>query len=282
MSKTNGYLKQKVEMIATDQLNVDRRYQRGKKEQWVKHIVRHFDPKLFSPLIVSRRPNGRMFIIDGQQRWNVATILEIEHVPCEILNIKTVQEESRIFQLLNTERRSVNNFELYWAKLTAKDPDAIGLKKLMTEHGLELWMEGTSLAVSWPEFVCIGALQRAYKFGSEHMSRMLNIMIDAFDSDDPPHGCNHSFMVNGISMFMRLAEYNFDDARLVAALQKYQPKEILQMSDAAKMIMAGRNKALGHVICKIYNDQERGGRIDLVGERKRRIDRGKKREKTKA
>jgi ParB/Sulfiredoxin domain len=65
-----------IEWIHLDGLAIDRTYQRSTDNEascrLIIHISAKFDWRLCGPLVVSRRPDDDLVIIDGQHRWLAA------------------------------------------------------------------------------------------------------------------------------------------------------------------------------------------------------------------
>lgn len=91
-----------IEWVAPGHLSVDPSYQRSidnaGSRRLIASIAASFDWRLFSSLIVSARPDGSRFIIDGQHRWAAAMRRgDLTHLPCCSFSYRTPEDEARMF-----------------------------------------------------------------------------------------------------------------------------------------------------------------------------------------
>ena len=97
-----------LEFVALDRLRIDDAYQRATdgphSRKIVIGMVKEWDWSLCQPLVVSRRLDGSLWILDGQHRH--AGALErgdIPHLPCVVLPALAPTDEARAF---TRERRA--------------------------------------------------------------------------------------------------------------------------------------------------------------------------------
>src|SRR3954469_22422078 len=68
MSKIKVSNSSQFKMVPVAELNIDPEAQRRMSMAWVKSHVSMFDPDQLGYIVVNRRPNGKMYVIDGQHR----------------------------------------------------------------------------------------------------------------------------------------------------------------------------------------------------------------------
>ena len=132
-----------LEFIALDRLSVDPAYQRATDTPGSRRIlvgmVRQWDWALCQPLVVSRRADGTLWIIDGQHRHCGALERgDIAHLPCVVLSGIAESGEASAFVKLNTERQSLSQIAVFRGMVTAGDPDAVQVAALLAETGWRL------------------------------------------------------------------------------------------------------------------------------------------------
>lgn len=127
-----------LRMVPVDELRVDRdSYQRelqsdGKRTR----LAATFNWVSCGVLIVARRADGTLWIVDGQHRWEAArTRGDIESLPCVIFDIASIQGEAKAFLQSNTERRALRVFEQFRAQVAESDPIAMELKGMFDAAG---------------------------------------------------------------------------------------------------------------------------------------------------
>lgn len=122
------------------QLAVDPTYQReldGRSRQLILRIVKGWDWNLFQPLVVARRQDGALFVVDGQHRLEAARQRgDIQQLPCVIFQSAGEGDEAGIFVALNQERRPLTPFALWKGAIASGDEQALALQALLDQVGL--------------------------------------------------------------------------------------------------------------------------------------------------
>lgn len=141
-----------LEFIALDRLQVDPDYQRvitgPKSRRLIVGMVREWDWALCLPLLVSRRADGSLWVVDGQHRLSGACERgDIQHLPCVVQPALDSALEARVFVGLNTKRQSLSQADLFAGQLAMGDPAAKAIAHLLEETG---WRNVRSLSTdSW-------------------------------------------------------------------------------------------------------------------------------------
>ena len=106
-------------------LEIDSSYQRVEtlNTKRVKDIAENFDPALFLPLTVVKRPDSNKFyVVDGQHRLEgVRHNDSIKKIACHVIECHNIKEEARLFHRLNTKRTSVSSANSFKALAFAGD-----------------------------------------------------------------------------------------------------------------------------------------------------------------
>lgn len=112
-------------------LHVDDRYQRPRKELWVRFLALRFNALIaaMKPLVVNVRDNGVRAIIDGQHLAAAAASLGINALPTVQFRGLPLETEARLFHDLNRNRREMDQLPMYRALLQAGDPSVIALDR---------------------------------------------------------------------------------------------------------------------------------------------------------
>ncbi len=129
-----------LEFVAVERLQVDPAYQRATDGPHSRRIivgmVRKWEWPLCQPLVVARRADGSLWILDGQHRHAGATERgDIAHLPCVVLAGIDGDGEARAFVDLNTRRQRLSQSDIFNAQLAASDPAAKETAALLTETG---------------------------------------------------------------------------------------------------------------------------------------------------
>lgn len=134
---------------------VEKLYQRPLDMNRVEDIVRNFTWRSFGALVVVPQAEGGYHVTDGQHRLEAAKMHpHVTHVPAVIVKADDVHEEASIFVGINKNRKNVSALELFFAKLTANDDDALTIQQVCQKAGIRIpkhpgdYRPGDTIAVS--------------------------------------------------------------------------------------------------------------------------------------
>lgn len=129
-----------LQYCVPSQLAVDPLYQReldGASRRLIGEIARGWDWNLFQPLVVARRHDGSMYVVDGQHRLEAARMRgDIGQLPCVIFHPGDAADEAQVFVELNQRRRPLTAYALYNGALVAGDEHALAIDSALREAGL--------------------------------------------------------------------------------------------------------------------------------------------------
>lgn len=211
-----------IEWIHLNRLSVDEVYQRSTDNEasrrLIASIAAKFDWRLCGPLVVSRRTDDTLTIIDGQHRWIAASRRsDIPQLPCCVFRYESIEEEARMFILANRARKPMNRLDDYFAALAAADEDALEIQQLVVDAGLRVARNTSSTAWASGEIAFTAAIATSIrKFGPAITSAVLTNMAVAFPEQKLRHG---GAIFGGLVRIMSRPEPSFDPDRLVKALQ---------------------------------------------------------------
>ncbi|TPL85074.1 ParB/RepB/Spo0J family partition protein [Mesorhizobium sp. B2-3-12] len=183
-----------IEWIRLNRLSVDSAYQRSTDNEasrrLIASIAAKFDWRLCAPLVVSRRADDTLTIIDGQHRWMAACRRDdIPQLPCCVFRYENREEEARMFILANRARKPMNRLDDYFAALAAADEDALEMQQLVTDAGLSVARNTSSTAWRPGEVAFTSSIAHAIRrFGPAITSAVLTNMAVAFPGQKMTHG----------------------------------------------------------------------------------------------
>lgn len=203
-------------------------YNRVIRRWWVNKIKRDFDERLVEPIIVSYR-DGKYWIIDHQHL--AQAIYELNgndpntRLMCKVYNGLTYQEESDLFTKMNTKKLQMQKREEIVGLIAAEEPDAIRFRDLVERCGyvIELGRNDSLSAIStaWNVF--------NKPNGETLLMTVLEITYESWPGI--PKGVERN-MINGLLLFLRHHEDEYDRSRLIAKLSRVEPREILTTATA--------------------------------------------------
>lgn len=152
--------------IEIKNLVVDRTYQRdiGKRGAAnIRHIAENFDWSKFAPVIVAPVEGGLYAVVDGQHRTTAAQLRKLEKVPCQVVQADRPQQAAA-FAAVNGAVTKTTSQQLYYARLTAGNPECGALQDILSAAGVEIVKTNLVLArMKAGQAHCVGALLRCQR-----------------------------------------------------------------------------------------------------------------------
>lgn len=211
-----------IEWIHLNRLSIDRTYQRSTDNEasrrLIASIAAKFDWRLCAPLVVSRRAEDVLVIIDGQHRWMAVCMrTDIPQLPCCVFRYTNIEEEARMFIVANRARKPINRLDDYYAALAAADEDALEIQELVANSGLRIARSTSASAWRPGEVAFTSSIANAIrKFGPAITAAALTNMATAFPNQKMTHG---GAIFGGLVRIMSQPELNFDRDQLISVLQ---------------------------------------------------------------
>lgn len=178
-----------LQYCAPAQLKIDEGYQRtlqtGPSQSLIRRIAVHWDWSLCQPLIVSRRPDGELYVVDGQHRMAAAALRgDIWQLPCVVASYRDAAEEAASFVALNQQRRPLGRLDIFKAAVLAEDPDAVAVVEALKGAGLTL-ATSTNLASIAPGSVSnVGGLQECLRLhGRKVLDGAIAVLARAYPGE---------------------------------------------------------------------------------------------------
>lgn len=206
------------------ELRVDDSYQRsidtGPSQALIDRIARSWDWRMCLPLVVSKRDDGSLYVIDGQHRLAAAQARgDIPFLPCCVSVYGSVADEAAMFVAMNRARRSINRLDDFHAAQAGGDDEALAITALV--HGAGFTVSRKTGSATWvPGEVAftsaIAAVRR--KHGDGIVRDALQMMAEAFPDQRLTAG---SSVFTAICRVLITPPERFDKDRLFYALLKF-------------------------------------------------------------
>jgi hypothetical protein len=120
------------------ELRVSPEYQRKLNVARAKRLAKEWDWKAYSPIQVAHRPDGSLWVIDGQHTREALLINGVTRAPCLIRNSSGSSDEASGFVMRNTGRRALNAMDRLRARLAAGDPQVVEMFAAVEALGLRV------------------------------------------------------------------------------------------------------------------------------------------------
>jgi hypothetical protein len=194
-----------LEWIAVERLAIDESYQRATdgphSRKLIGRISQCWNWHLCQPLVLSRRLDGSLFVIDGQHRLSAAIVRgDIPHLPCVVVSGQSGEDEARTFVQLNTQRQRLSQSDIFNGLLAAGDEVAKRAACLLAETG---WRQTRTSSDRWRpgELFCAPMIVKALKTEGEIVVR--NALTSLREAYETAPVRNTSVMLKALFLIFR-------------------------------------------------------------------------------
>lgn len=240
------------------ELNLDDSYQRstdnGASQALIKKIANGWDWRMCLPLVVSKRDDGSLWVIDGQHRLAAALLRgDIPFLPCVVGIYGSVADEAAMFVAMNRARKPMNRLDDFHAAIASGDDEAIEIAKLITDAGFTVSRKTGSQTWRPGEVAFTSAIAKVLrKHGAKVCADALRTMQEAFPDE---------VLNAGASMFTALTKLavtppeDFDPDRMFRALLKRTQREWASFLNEVKGGGDERALQLRKVLLMAYEEE---------------------------
>lgn len=175
-----------LQYCAPDQLQIDADYQRsletGPSQTLIRRIAMFWDWGLCQPLIVARRADGGLYVVDGQHRLAAAKLRkDIWQLPCVVASFRNAADEAASFVALNQSRRPLGALDIFRASVLAGDETAVAVVDALAAAGLEVAKKTNNQIMKVGAICNVGGLQRVLRVeGPAVLAAALDVLAQSF------------------------------------------------------------------------------------------------------
>lgn len=259
----------KLEMVDPNQILIDRQYQRAFRQPKADKIAKFFDKKRFVPIHVSRRSNGKQYVVDGQHRLVAARMVKLDWIPALIETDTDVAGEADQFLGLNFDRTAPDAIAKFRAAKVAGYADALEVQEILDRTGWQLAKDqhNANLRRQPGVFASPSTALRMYdRYGADVLEQALNVLRNTPNWDKDNSAAN-SQLVAGMARLL----FKFGDViiikRLTNKLSSVTPTLLLtkakQYSDAVPTAGGFKmEEAVAQILFDQYQKNKHGRKID--------------------
>lgn len=206
----------RIEIVKLDDLHVDESYQRAIKMNLVQTIYNEWRDEACGIILVSRREDGSLWVVDGQHRVAAAKLLEMETLPARIVEGHSAAEEA-LLRIQTNRKRNETPAERFKAQLIAKFPDAVGIVRMLKSYGAKLALEGTKADA----ITCISTIELMYAWDKGVTLRQVFDYI--YEADKKLNAENtETSQLRALHWFLDQHAGEYDRKRLITVLKQYK------------------------------------------------------------
>lgn len=247
--------------VAVIDLLVDQEAQRSLNERRAKTYAANLVREALGSLVVSRRNDGRMFIVDGMHRHRVCQLVGIGKIRCEIHHGLTQQQEAVLFLIKNKESTKPNAFEVYKIGLTARQPLYVDTQKVLDQHNLRIGGTSTNTIAA-----VAGVLNVTKQHGPEILNRAITVAEAAWGRSSASWD---GMLLGGLGMLLGRHGDLIDDGQLANKVAKKGMAQ-LWVSRVVTLASAGGTQHTGtggriSIAYKLFlNEWNKGRRVGAI------------------
>lgn len=238
------------EWLIAEDIQIDHTYQRPASDRWVKKIADNFDPFLLDSLIVNRRADGSLYVMDGQHRLLALRRIGYgdQKVPCRVFVGLPPEKEAELFDTQTLTLR-LKPGEKFKAKLRQREPAAVTIDGIVRGCGFALNLVDGELTGG--RICAISALERVYRnYHAGGLNEVLTIIADGFGTDVGPR----DMVIGGVAKFHVRYRAEYDRKRLIAVLRETTLNSLgAKGTDFARTLGIQTQDGVGRAILSIYN-----------------------------
>ena len=247
MSNSNTK-KMNISYVDVDDLKTDYSYQRALDEKRVKKIAQEFMPELTGAIVVSRRRDGSLYIIDGNHRVAAMRAIGKKYATANILDGLSSTEEAELFRKLNTSQKKPRFNEILFASIAAGNEEAVAYKELLDTAGVSYSFACNSCHDN--SFIAhMQGLNAVRRYGGQTFIASLRLLDKTLNRLD-------GMLVAGVSLVLH-AYPHINRIRLMQVLSITPYEDVVRTSASFSIgtIVGGNNKQvpIAKAIVSFYN-----------------------------
>lgn len=242
------------------ELKIDPSAQRGLRANWVKAHVNDFDAEQLGYIVVNRRSDGKLYVIDGQHR--VALLREIgwgdQQIQCECFEGLNQADEAELF-LARNDRITVRKYDKFRVAVTAGEEIQNDIDRIVRHQGLTISdqaSEGHITAVAALEKVYTGSSIASAKEGPAALARTLRAIQRAWGKAASTF---HGQIIHGMGLVQLRYNGKLNQDELADKLAPFSGGAP-GLLGKAKAIQDMRGRPMPHCVASVIVDAYNKGR----------------------
>lgn len=247
-----GHISKMSSIVKISDLTIDYTYQRQPIMKKVNKIAKSFDPDILGVIICSMREDGSIAVIDGSHRVHALRMkgLNDSTVNALVYFSLTIQEEAKIFAMLNQEHTKPNTTDIFKAGIVSGDEETIAISKILNSLGLIIGVGPGDNKVR-----AISTIRRVYRNAGEKVLRDTLYTIKSAYGDSS--STMRDVLISAVAIVYNRYGAKVEVSRMITTLQKFgNPNTLIANAKSigvnASSVTAS---ALPFVIVNSYNQR---------------------------
>lgn len=228
-----------IEVVTIDDLNVDHAYQRDLDAGLVQRIAANWDLVASGPIVVSKRPDGSLWIVNGQHRAAAAKVAGEKEILAQVKSVVGMTpDDARVYEaelrLKGNTRRTDKSQERFRAQVAARHPDSLAIVEIASKFKTRI--------NPWPDskhgINSVSAVERLYrKNNGVLLTRVFEFIRDAFGEVEGAHAS--VAMLQAVAWLLEHHDQEMNRSRMVERVGIEGIESIDRKARAHKGAMGG-------------------------------------------
>ncbi|CAB4135673.1 hypothetical protein UFOVP573_40 [uncultured Caudovirales phage] len=247
-----GHISKMSSIVKVSDLTIDYTYQRQPIMKKVNKIAKNFDSDILGVIICSMREDGSIAVIDGSHRVHALRMkgLNDSTVNALVYFSLSIQEEAKIFAMLNQEHTKPNTTDIFKAGIVSGDEETIAINKILNSLGLIIGVGPGDNKVR-----AISTIRRVYRNAGEKVLRDTLYTIKSAYGDSS--STMRDVLISAVAIVYNRYGAKVEVSRMITTLQKFgNPNTLIANAKSigvnASSVTAS---ALPFVIVNAYNQR---------------------------
>jgi len=239
-----------IEVVSIEDLHSDPLYQRDLIAQVVENIANDYDIVTAGTIVVSQRPNGDMFIVDGQHRVAGAKLAGETHVLAQVIENMTPEDEAKR-RIQGNYKKTDKVYEIFRARVFAGDPVARGITALLAEFDTQInYVPDYDRGIN-----AVSAVEGIYKMDDGvRLRRILQTLTAAFGDVQGAHANGN--LLKSVGWFIDRHGEEADIERLISRMTTEGVGSLTRKAVNMKAVMGGTQWInMYRALVEVYNER---------------------------
>lgn len=222
-----------IQVMELAKLKVDPIYQRDLTADFVERLADRWDIVTAGTIVVSLRPDGDCYIVDGQHRAAAALRAGESHILAQVVHEPSPEEEARL-RLKGNVKRNDRIFEVFRARLAANDEVALAIQRILADFDTQINMTPQMGA----GINAVSAVEKLYRLDDGvTLIGVLSLLKKLFGDIRPEIAS--SDMLKGLTWFLGQHESDVDMERFQRLFKTTGPEALGRSARAHKASLGG-------------------------------------------
>lgn len=245
-----------LRLLPLDGLCVDESYQRPVTAAKMAYLRNNWDLLAAGMLRVNARPDGSLYVMDGQHRLLAAREIGLAQMDCAVYRVP-VEMEARLFERWNTHATTATPQDVFKARLRYGEPVATAIHDIVVECGYVVITNRSYNLING--IGAVRTLEQIYRCWDtagrvpdpERLRRVLRFIRRVWPEQE---GATGEMMLRTVDRLLQRYRRDLDEKNFTEKLSVHSPLTLAyRAGEQAKLLREDAATALLREMVRIYN-----------------------------